>query len=683
MQMWRGRLRAIGVRSATLATVATVTVGLTGVGVAAADPTGGAAGRQWTATHDTKHSKFAGVSIQTDVPIRMSDGTVLKADVYRPADAKKRPIATKTPVIVNLTPYTKLLTSLGTATTEHPILKPFMEQVVSKIHLTGPLRGVDGLVGAMRDGGMRTMMADYNLIRSGYTQVVVDVRGTGFSQGTWQVFKSREQQDTVEVIDWAAKQKWSDGKIGMAGVSYSGINQIYAAKMAPKALKAIFPVEPGGDLVRDVVAPGGALGVGFLPLWLTLVNATKLIPNVASMMNGTFDWKWLADRMSEPGTFYPQLIAALSTPNIASIPPNLKNLLETNSDERTSWQSGADKITVPTMLYGGWFDLFTNSEVKMFNQIPLPPSQKKLIMGDGYHMTIGGGQSGTNGTPPRLDVLQKAWFDKWLKGIDNGIDKYSPVTLKRVGDNWISADRFPRAGMQRQRLYLSDKRSGTAPYAVRDGSLKAAKVNSRGRLTVSPGLATICSRDSAQQSIGVVAILPVCSDDARVSERDALSFTSAPVPSARSVSGYTNVRLNTVLDATDGYWVATLNDVAPDGTSKVLTSGQLVTSLRAYDTSKSEFAPNGDVIDPHLKLTLSSRQPATPGKPVSVDIGLLPTEAVVKAGHRLRVDVFAMNVPRGLPLRPLLNASQLKPQHIQLDPNNPSFVNLPVSKPLG
>lgn len=182
----------IGVRSAALATVAAMAVGLGGAGVASADPTGGAAGRQWTASHDSKQKKYAGVSIQTDVPIRMSDGTVLRADIYRPADARKRPIATKTPTIVNLTPYTKLLTSLGTAVTEHPVLKPFMEQVVSKIHLTGPLRGADDLIGTMRDGGAKTMMADYDLIRSGYTQVVVDVRGTGFSQGKWQTFKSRE-----------------------------------------------------------------------------------------------------------------------------------------------------------------------------------------------------------------------------------------------------------------------------------------------------------------------------------------------------------------------------------------------------------------------------------------------------------------------------------------------------------
>ena len=77
----------------------------------------------------------------------------------------------------------------------------------------------------------------------------------------------------------------------MTGGSYSGINQIYANKN-PKHLKAIFPVVPGGDLVHSIVAPGGAVGIGFLPGWLTAINGTKLIPNVASMLNGTFDWTW-------------------------------------------------------------------------------------------------------------------------------------------------------------------------------------------------------------------------------------------------------------------------------------------------------------------------------------------------------------------------------------------------------
>ena len=156
------------------------------------------------------------------------------------------------------------------------------------------------------------------------------------------------------------------------------------------------------------------------------------------------------------------------------------------------------------------------------------------------------------------------------------------------------------------------------------------------------------------------------------------TFTSAPVAQPTAISGAINVRLNTVLDATDGYWVATLNDVAPDGTSRQLTTGQVVASLRAYDPAQSTFAPNGDVVNPYTYLTLDKRLPIVPGRPTGVDIGLLGTDALIKPGHRLRIDVYAMNFPKGLPLRPLLNESQLKPQHIQLDPANPSYVTLPA-----
>lgn len=674
------KARFLAAASVLLVTGLIAMIVATGV-AGAATPDGGAAAQRWLHSHDGPQP-YADVYTSWDVPIRMSDGTILRANVYRPANAARQPISTKTPVILNMTPYTKLISTITAASLQNPVLGPFAVNIAKAINLSGtPIDGINDVAHLIRDQGLRAFSLDYSLVRSGYTMVVVDVRGTGFSQGKWDVFQQREQRDTVEVIDWAAKQKWSNGKVGMSGVSYSAINQIKAANQRPPALKAIFPVEPGGDLIRDIVAPGGALGVGFLPLWLVLVNTTKLVPNVASMLNGTFDWKWLADRISDPFTFYPTLLAGLFTPTISAIPPQLKALLE-DSTVRRSWLDQAENITTPTMIYGGWFDLFTNSEVAMYNKIPLQPGHKQLIMGDGYHLTIGGGQ-GQPGTPPRLDVLQKAWFDKWLKGIDNGIDKYGPVNLKQVGDSWITAQQFPRAGMTRQRLYLGDRRSGTAPYAVRDGTLSTGVPTSRSRMTIAPGLATVCSRDSAQQMAGLTALLSVCSDDARISERNALTFTSAPMTSTRSVSGYTNVHLNTVLDATDGYWTATLNDVAPDGTSKVISSGQVMASLRTIDRGKSQFAANGDVINPFYPLTLSSRQPVTPGRAVTVDIGLLPTEALIKKGHRLRIDVFALNLPKGLPLRPLLNESGLRPQHIQLDPRSPSFVNLPLSVPVG
>ncbi|WP_419217261.1 CocE/NonD family hydrolase [Gordonia sp. CPCC 205333] len=642
---------------------------------------GAASPREWTRSHDGPHP-YAGVHVDWDVPIRMSDGTILKANIYRPGDAAERPTSTKTPVIVNMTPYTKLVAAVATAALQNPILEPFVMQIASMINLSGtPIDGVTEFAKAAKGGGLRSFSVDLDLVRSGYTQVVVDVRGTGFSQGVWNVFQEREQKDTVEVIDWASKQRWSNGKVGMSGVSYSAINQIQAANKNPKALKAIMPVEPGGDLIRDIVAPGGALGFGFLPNWLLAVNGLKFVPDVKSMFTGTFDWKWLASRISDPFVFFPQLFAALFTPDIKSIPPDLKKLLSPNSEERRSWQDHAERIKTPTMIYGGWFDLFTNSEVRMYNKIPLPPGQKQLIMGETYHGTPGMG-FGEYGKPPRLDVLAKAWYDKWLKGIDNGVDTYGPATLFQQGNKWITAKQFPRAGMTRQRLYLSDRSSRTAPHAVRDGSLSPEKSNSRGRLTISPGVLTLCSRDSAQQTAGATALFTFCGKDNRVAEHNALTFTTAPVTKTRTLSGYVNLHLNAVMDATDGYWTAMLTDVAPDGSSRPISSGQVMASLRAVDKSQSGYADNGDVIDPFYTMTLESRQRTKPGRAVSLDIGLLPTEAMLKPGHRLRIDVYAMNLPRGLPLRPLLNETGLRPQHIQLDPNRPSFVNIPVSDPL-
>lgn len=139
------------------------------------------------------------------------------------------------------------------------------------------------------------------------------------------------------------------------------------------------------------------------------------------------------------------------------------------------------------------------------------------------------------------------------------------------------------------------------------------------------------------------------------------------------------MHLNTVLDATDGYWSATLNDVAPDGQSTVLTTGQLTASLRKLDEDKSKKSPNGDYTAPFPTLTLEDRQAIVPGEPTTLEVGLEPTDAVLQPGHRLRVDIYAANFPKGMMIPALLLESQLRPQHLVLDPAAPSWVNVPSS----
>ncbi|MFQ6326439.1 CocE/NonD family hydrolase [Nocardia sp. CWNU-33] len=676
---------ALRVTVAAVATAVLVPFLTSGASAApvAAGPDGGAAGAAWTAAEDGPQ-QFPNVNIQWDVPITMSDGTVLKGNVYRPADAAGRPIDTPTPTVVNMTPYTKLVSNLADSAMSIPGLSDALIELFRQIDLSGtPLSGVTDLTKAFGGGELRNFAVDRQLIKSGYTQVVVDVRGTGFSQGVWDMLREREQQDTVEVIDWASRQPWSNGRIGMNGISYSGINQVQVAEKQPPALKAIFPVVPGSDLVNDVLAPGGGFGFNFIPLWLTAINGLKLLPDLASVVNGQFDTQWLADRAKDPLTFMDVLLNVYTTTRVEDLDPRAKELLTGTSAARGAWLGDPSKIQVPTFVTGGWHDLFTYSESKIYNEIPLPAGQKQLLMGNTYHINSGN-EYGKPGLPPRLDVLQRAWFDKWLKGIDNGIDSYGPVTLRQQGGGWITTDSFadPDAAEAshdavHRRMYLSADRSGTA-NSLYDGSLLPQASPDSARLTVAPGLTTLCSNDAAQGSAGALSIIDGCAKDSRVAETNGLTFTSAPVADTTTISGRIAVRLNTVQDGADGYWVATVNDVAPDGQSTVLSSGQIMASLREVDAANSSKSANGDYTDPRAYTSLDRRQPTVPGQETTLDIALPATEAILQPGHRLRVDVFAGNFPKGLPVLPMLLDTGSRPQHVQLDPNRPSFVNIPV-----
>ncbi|MFI6165752.1 CocE/NonD family hydrolase [Nocardia sp. NPDC051052] len=630
----------------------------------------------WAALHDGPQ-QYPSMYIDWDVPITMSDGTVLKANVYRPADANG-PVRTPLPTIVNLTPYTKLLSMIAQTALSVPVLSDAIVGFLRDFELPGtPLAALTDATRVAGGGFGRAFAVDPNLIRSGYTQVVVDVRGTGFSQGIWEPWGPKDQQDTPEVIGWAAAQPWSDGKVGMTGASYSGINQVQAAEKQPPALKAIVPVVPGNDLVRDMIAPGGA-AIGILLPYLLAVNAAKFVPDLVSMVQGNFDMQWLADRLASPMSFMDVGIQTMGTDSFDAIQPQLRDVLDPDSPIRQAWLGHPERITVPTLVIGDWHDNFANGEPRIYQDIPLPPGQKQLIMGNSYHVNAGFDMRGKPGEPPRIDVLQRAWFDKWLKGIDNGIDGYGPVTMWQQGAGWTSNDQFPRVEASHRRLYLSAAPSGSTATSAHDGTLTAEPTSETTRLTVAPGLASLCSADAVQGTAGLL-VFSGCGKDARVQELSGLTFTSPPVAEPTTISGPIAVHLNTVHDATDGYWTATLNDVAPDGRSVTLSTGQLMSSMRAIDDDKSRRSPDGAYTDPFPLMSLAARQPMVPGQPTQLDLGLAPTDAILRPGHRLRVDVFAGNYPKGLPIRPMLDATELKPQHLQLDPSAPSYVNVPMA----
>ncbi|MFD6857990.1 CocE/NonD family hydrolase [Rhodococcus sp. NPDC060086] len=642
---------------------------------ATADPSGGADAVAWQDAVDAPDD-YPSTAVEWDVPITLSDGTILRANVFRPANTDGTPIDEKTPVVLNLTPYTKLLSTLASVAMEDPTLQPLIEDLGTILNLDVPFDGITELAAPAAQLG-RVFGLNRDLVQNGYTQVIVDVRGTGFSQGQWDVLGPREQQDTVEVIDWVAAQPWSNGRIGTTGVSYSAINQIQAAGHRPAELDAVFAVEPGNDLLRDIVGTGGAIGVGFMPAWLGLVNGLKWVPDVEALLQGRFDAQWLRDRMADPFTKIPELVEALTAPTIEGVSPDALEVAQDGSfyQER---QADLDAVDVPTFVFGNWHDIFANSEPDIYNSIPVAPGDKQLVMGDGYHAVLGE-DFGTPGHPPTMAALQRAWFDHWLADIDNGITDYGPVTLLQQGGGWTTTDQFPRAGVEYERMYLSMPQSGTAAHAVHDGSLQPTPPDAPARLTVAPGLRGVCSREAAQGTAGLAVVLGSnCTKDARFNEAEGLTFTSQPMVEPTALSGPINLHLNTVLDNPDGFWSVSINDVAPDGRSTVLSSGSLVASLRAIDDSKSTFTEAGDYAQAHPFLTLDTRQPVVPGQPTQLDISMLPTDAILQPGHRIRIDVYASSIPRSLPLGPMLHDSKLAPQHVELDPSTPSFVTLPV-----
>ncbi|WP_082502142.1 CocE/NonD family hydrolase [Williamsia sp. Leaf354] len=631
------------------------------------DPTGGAAAMQWRQLVDGP-LRHPHVSIDRDVEIRMSDGVLLRATVIRPADHHRRAVSTVYPAVVNINPYNRALLDVIDTAIHSPVVGRGVRGLAGTVNMTGtPLSGVTDVTRTLSGGALDVFGINRNLVRSGYTQVIVDVRGTGASHGKWQILGAREQQDSVEICRWVAAQPWCDGTYGMAGWSYSAINSLQAADKRPEGLKAVFAVEGCEDIVRDIYITGG-LPSAFIPMWLSIVNVLKWIPNPATSVRDILRGnavKWFADRVASPATEVGSLAWGFLTGHDDRVYD------DPYFDER---DPVVDRIDVPTFLFGGWHDLFGRSATSIYSHLDMEPGRKQLVVADGYHVDAGSGFGGPT-HPPRVDVLERAWFDKWLKGIDNGVDNYGPVTLEQQGGSWTSGDCFPRAGATVRRLYLDDRRSGTASHAVHDGTLGGSPVVKGRSLGVRPDMRGLKSRDMTQVTAGITAMFGKdFTTDARHQEGGALAFTTPPVTERTQISGAMNLRLHVSTSGQEGIWAVTVNDVAPDGTSRVLTNGALTVSNRAIDHDLSEYAEDGTLLVAHHYLSRKRKLPVPADVALPIDVDLVPTDAVLEIGHRLRVDVYAGSVPRYLTVIPDLIRAHGRKQDLVLDPKHPSYL---------
>lgn len=579
------------------------------------------------------------VNVEYNIPVQLTDGRVMRVDVYRPADPTTgATVQDEFPVILGISPYGKSLT------VEAP--------------------GLGGI--------------NLDLVRNGYIAAVADNPGTGVSDGRFALFAPDEATAGAELVDWAAGIAGSSGKVGMIGHSYSAINQMFtAAQVGPGSpLKAIFPMSPTIDAYRDLYVSGGALNVmsplGLLFGYGVTRSITPFIESGGDMAMALTYAAANADQMNRfEGVMADHMLNNGSRRYFddfwaeREVAPLLPRIVENG---------------VAVHLLGGLYDVFQrgvpliysglqNAAIGRDVYLPMDPTQPVSAR---YQMTFGPWTHGGMAEWQDLTAAQLAWFDHWLKGIDNGIGSTDePIhVIEPSGDSYDAAT-YPLADSTVRRLWLTP----TGELAE-----KAPSANTTDRLDYT-AIGEACSVSTVQFAAGLEA--EQCLKPTRKTTRSAgeITWSTPPLDSDMRLAGPIGMTLHASSTSPDTFFAVTIEDVAPDGTSMDMTGGDQLGSLRSLHggpggDERSWRSPNGDsFLLPYLDLTRESSSPVPVDETVRYDIEVRPAFATIPAGHSLRVRIATADFPHIIPLGDLPNLFG-GVYTIHYGPPTPSFIDL-------
>jgi putative CocE/NonD family hydrolase len=565
------------------------------------------------------------ITVDFDVPVRMRDGTILRANIHRPAGEGRWP------VLLTRLPYGKDL-PLGSSA-------------------LNPVQAA----------------------RRGYVVIVQDTRGCGTSEGEWYPCRA-EAEDGVDTIAWAARLPFSDGQVGMYGASYYGFTQWAAAVQQPPALKAMAPAITWSDPLNGQVFRGGALEIGIQASWNLLMGMGVLFrrhgqdPRALGPALAT----WAAEVDAIGTTGYASLplteFAPLRRQDVA---PAFFDTIDAAMDrtrdiaQQVTILGKHERVQVPTLNIGGWYDIFLSGTIDHFQAMQAYGKPAKLLIGPWSHSARGnpvgernfgfGAQAALIDLRMDLESLQLRWFDHWLRGRDTGMLQEAPIIMFVMGANlWRDEQEWPLA------------RAVDAPWYLHAG----------GRLSQEPPAVEAPDRYRYDPSNPVPtrggALLmtpeyPAGPYDQRAIEArpDVLLYSSEPMERDTEVTGPIAAHLWAISSAPDTDFVARLVDIAPDGRSLNLTDG--IVRARYRDFAAGE--------PPSL---------IEPGRPYEYVIDLWATSNVFKAGHRIGLQVTSSCFPRwdrnpntG---HPFGADAELRAAHQQIlhDREHPSHVVLPM-----
>jgi uncharacterized protein len=483
---------------------------------------------------------------QTWIP--MKDGVRLAATLYMPDGAKP---GEKFPALLEYLPYRK---DDGTAAGDYPKHAYFA--------------------------------------RRGYVSVRVDIRGFGASEGAppEREYSEQEQQDGEQVIAWLAHQSWSNGNVGMFGISWGGFNSLQMAMRHPPELKAILAVDATAELFHDDVHYiDGIAHIDEFELNMDMAEGWTGAPEY------TLDEKVLGPRFNTP-------------------PWSLLYLK--HQHDGPFWRAPVrplKDITIPSFLIGGLLDGYRDNVTDMLMQASGPV---KAIVGPWNHTFPNEAVPG-----PQIEWRNEAvrWFDHWLKGRDTGVEH------------------DPRLVIYMQHWHPPDPNLQNVPGEWRAEDVWSPKDAQPSTLFLQPDHALakeVAQRDTHQlryiPSVGVEAGFwwGELLSDPRPVDAFSLVYDSAPLHADVAILGRPHALLRASATAPLADWFARLSDVAPDGTVTQITGAGI----------------NGAQRD-----SMSEPRDLEPGKVYALDIEMHLTSWVFPKGHRIRVAISNALWPMMLP----------------------------------
>ncbi|HZO87478.1 MAG TPA: CocE/NonD family hydrolase [Chthonomonadaceae bacterium] len=506
------------------------------------------------------------VKKETGVKIAMRDGVKLAADIYRP-DAPG-----KFPVILQRTPY----------------------------------------------GRTKALEAGF-YARRGYVFVAQDVRGKFDSEGKWEPFVN-EAKDGYDTVEWCAAQPWSNGDVGMIGGSYLGFVQWAAAREGSNHLKCLIPIVSPPDPFFNVPYAFGAFFLYPAAWWAGIVDGQGMnpLPKFESL---------------EPFRTLPltEVDKKLFGHHIAFFQEWLKHSTNDAYWDQVNFNARMKSFApLPALHVSGWFDGDGIGTKRNYAaMVAAGQKHQKLIYGPWSHAVNAATKIAELDFGPQsvrdLDTLYLRWFDRWLKGIPNGVDKEPPVDAFLMGTNaWRKFSAWPPREARLTKWYFHS--GGRANSSAGDGRLSLEKPSAAepaDRYTYDPAHPfTSPGIEEALKAGGV----ETPSLDISKGERDpnVLVYTSDVLTEDIAVAGPISLHLVASTSAKDTDWVALLTDVYPDGKSIELVQGILRARFRKSFQKPTLLKP-GEVADYTLDLWALGN--------------------VFKKGHRLRVIVTSSLFP--------------------------------------